>query len=377
MKRAHTTAKKLLKAVLVSSTALLAVGVGSSALAGGTAAGTNVQNTFTLDYSVSGVAQTQIDTGPSGSNTPTEFTVDRLIDLTVTSSGDTTVAPGATNQDLVYSVVNNGNDTQAYDFSIVNETTDNFDPLTSSLLYVLDDGDGVYEPGTGAGQDGALNAYTLGTASPDLLADARVWVVVRSNMPAAGVVVDTDTAAVSLIADTLEPSTSASAGTAVTGDTDGNSLTGVAENVLADGSGTANELANAGDHSATGSYIVADPDITATKAVTVFSQDGTGCATIPGTPTGGYSVPNSCVEYVITVVNTGATATATGITIADTLADQLTFVAAVDGGSFTGGTLTTPAANTVCTGGACVISYSGASLAAGATGTITIRATVQ
>ncbi len=371
------TRSGLLKAVFVSTAAVVSFGFAGSALAGGTPAGTNVQNTFTLDYSVGGTAQPQIDTGPAGTNTPTEFTVDRLIDLTVASSGNTNVAPGAVGQDLVYSVTNNGNDVQAYDFSFVNETGDNFDPTTSSLLYVLDDGDGLYEPGAGAGNDGTLNAYTLGTASPDIVADALVWVIIRSTIPTAGAVVDADQANLSLIADTLEPSTAASPGTAVTGDTDGNSLTGAAENVLADGSGTANEVANAGDHSATGSYIVTDPDITAAKAVTVYSQDGTGCATIPGTPTGGYSVPGSCIEYVITVQNTGATATATGISIADTLADELTFISAVDAGSFTGGTLTTPATNTDCTGGACVIGYSGASLAAGATGTITIRALVQ
>ncbi|WP_233354192.1 hypothetical protein, partial [Algimonas arctica] len=53
--------------------AIVALSVPAIALANGTTAGTNVQNTFTLDYKVSGVDQNTIDTGVSGSNTPTEF----------------------------------------------------------------------------------------------------------------------------------------------------------------------------------------------------------------------------------------------------------------------------------------------------------------
>jgi len=343
----------------------------SNAFAGGTAAGTNVQNTFTLNYDVSGTAQTQIDNVAS----PTEFTVDRLVDLTVASSGNTNVAPGAQDQDLVFSLTNNGNDTQAYDFTLVNESGDEFDTTGLSITYYADDGDGLFEPGV---DDGAGTAYTPGSgaASSDLAADAIIWVVVDGDIPAARV--DTDTSDITLVSDTLDPTTGASPGTAVSADAGGNVLTGAAENVLADGSGTANEIANAGDHSATGSYIVASADLTASKAVTVFTQDGTGCTTIPGTPGVGdqYSIPGACVEYVITTTNTGATASATSLAISDVLPDELEFINAASSG-FTGGTFTQPATNTDCTGSACTISLTGATLTAGSTGTITIRALVQ
>jgi len=343
----------------------------SNAYAGGTAAGTNVQNTFTLNYNVSGTAQTQIDNTAS----PTEFTVDRLIDLTVASSGNTTVAPGALDQDLVFSLTNNGNDTQAYSFALVNESGDQYDTTGLNITYYADDGDGLFEPGAG---DGAGSAYTPGSgaASSDLAADAIIWVVVDGDIPAARV--DTDTSNVTLVSDTLEPTTGAAPGTAVTADAGGNTLTGAAENVLADGSGTANEGNNAGDHSATGTYIVASADLTASKTVTVFTQDGSGCTTIPGTPGVGdqYSVPGACVEYVITTTNTGATASATSLAISDVLADELEFINSASSG-FTGGTFTQPATNTDCTGGACTISLTGATLTAGSTGTITIRALVQ
>ncbi len=346
-----------------------------AAFAGGTAAGTNVQNTFTLDYQVAGVSQPQLDTGSGGTNTPTEFTVDRLIDLTVASNGDTTVAPGAQDQEMSFSVTNNGNDTQAYSFALANESGDTFDTTGMNIKYYVDDGDGVFQTD---GTDGAGTAYTAGSgsASPDVAADKIVWIVVDGDIPSA--LNDANTSEVSLIADTLDPTTGASPGTAVTADSGGNSLTGAAENVLADGSGTGNEVANAGDHSATGTYIVASADLTGSKAVSIFTEDGTGCSSIPGTAGSGdqYSIPGACVQYVITVANTGSSATATDIAVADVLPDELTYIAAAVSG-FTGGSLTEPAANTDCDSSACTVSFSGGSLSASSSATLTIRALVK
>ena len=363
----------MLKALL-GATALTTFSVGVAS-AGGTAAGTNVQNTFTLDYQVGGVTQPTID----NTGTPTEFTVDRLIDLTVASNGNTTVAPGAQDQQLVFSLVNTGNDTQAYSLSVVDESGDEFSTTGVTVFYYVDDGDGIFDPG---GADGAPIAYN-GSATGDVAPDARLWVVVEGDVPTS--VNDTDTDDRSLVADTLEPSTSASAGTAVTGDSDGNSMTGAAENVLADGSGTSNENANEGDHSASATYIVASAEITGVKAVSIFSQDGSGCATIPGTPAAGaqYSTPGACVEYTITVENTGGTA-ATSIVVNDVLNDNLEFIAATATG-FTGGGFSSPAlpaANTDCTGGACEINFAGGTLSAGSVGTpttgvVTIRALIK
>ena len=67
---------------LLAVGAITALSVGSASAAG-TAADTTVANTFSLTYSVDGTTQPVIDTGPSGSNTPTVFTVDRKIDLTL------------------------------------------------------------------------------------------------------------------------------------------------------------------------------------------------------------------------------------------------------------------------------------------------------
>ena len=377
------TKNTILKALL-GATALTVFTAGS-AHAQLTPAGTNVENTFTLAYDVGGVPQPPKDTSdPTDPDGPTNFTVDRLIDLTVVSNGDNTVAPGATDEELIFSVTNDGNDTQAYALSVVEEGGDDIDTddpagATPVLVYYIDDGDGVYEPGAG---DGTAITYDP-LNPPELGPDEVLWVVITQDIPVGAV--DGNTADLTLVADTLEPATSPNAGDPVTGDTDGNTLTGAAENVLADGSGTANEGPNAGDHSATGTYIVSAADVNASKAVTVHSEDGTGCTVIPGTVTGGYSIPGACVEYVITVENTGSTA-ATNILINDVLADELNFAGAVFGGDFTGGSFASPAlpaANTDCTGGACVVNLTGATLpapvapAVSTTGTVTIRAYVK
>lgn len=359
------------------ATALAAI-LPAVAYADGTAAGTNVQNTFTLDYKVSGVDQNTIDTGAGGLNTPTEFTVDRLIDLTVATNGDTGVPPGAQDQDLVFSLTNEGNDVHAYALSFVNEGGDQFSATSTTLFYYIDDGDEAFEPGA---DDGNALAYSVKT--PDLLADDILWVIVRGDIPTG--LEDADVDSISLVANTLEPSTAGASATPVIADSDGNSLTGAAENVLADGSGTSNENENEGDHSASSAYVVASADVAATKAITIFSEDGTGCATIPGLPPAGeqYSIPGACIQYIITVENTGGT-DATDLIINDVLRDQLEFIAATVTG-FTGGSFASPALpaiNTNCTSGACDINFTGATLAAGSdatptVATVTIRALIQ
>jgi uncharacterized repeat protein (TIGR01451 family) len=375
-----TKMKTLTKGLLGAS--VFSLIAGGNAFALGTAAGTNVKNTFSLDYDVSGVGQPTISTCKTGdtgctTETSTNFTVDRLIDLTVTSTGDTNVAPGAVDEELVFSVTNTGNDTQAYDLVLVSESGDDFDATGLNVTYYVDDGNGTFEPG---GLDGAGTAYTPGDDTSDIPPDAILWVVVDGDIPATGLV-DTDESEVSLIADTLEPSTSASPGTPVVADTGGNTLTGVAENVLGDGSGTTvdgTDDPNQGDHSATGTYIVASADVSASKAVGVFTQDGTGCSTIPGTPDADpLSIPGSCVEYVITASNAAtATEDATAIAITDDLPAELTFITAQAAG-FTGGTFSQPATNADCSAVTCTVSLTGATLTPGDTGTITIRALVQ
>ena len=78
--------------------------VASPALAAGTASGTSVLNTATVDYTVGGIAQPQLSTN----NT---FTVDRKVNLLVAEVGTTTtsVAPGQTAAVTTFTVTNTTN----------------------------------------------------------------------------------------------------------------------------------------------------------------------------------------------------------------------------------------------------------------------------
>ena len=376
--------------VLLGFTALTALS-GQAAFAAGTAAGTSVSNTFTLDYGVGGTVQPTIDTSASGTNTPTLFTVDRLIDLTVVSNGDTVVAQGAQDQELVFALTNLGNDSQDYVLSLVNESGDQFDATGLTITYYFDDG----TAGFGATDlAGTPHTYTPGSSlnTQTLAPDTLVWVVVSGDIPVS--LDDEDESDVSLVADTATDGADGATAVLVTADTDGNVLTGDAENVLADIDSGANDEANDGQYAATATYIVADADLEATKAVTVFSQDGAGCATIPGSASGGYAVPGACVEYVITVINNGSSAAAnvSDIDLADVLPASLIYVDSAVTTTLTGGTLTEPATDAVCDstylgpdgsagggddGETCTVSLVDANLAFGQTGTLTIRALVR
>jgi len=130
---------KTLSKGLLSASALTVFSTGT-AFAAGTAADTTVSNTFTLDYSVGTTPQPQV----TNSGSPTTFKVDRLVDLTVAAIAPaTTSAPGAVDEELRFTVTNNGNDTQAYALSVVQETGDDFQTANVTIVFYVDDGDGV------------------------------------------------------------------------------------------------------------------------------------------------------------------------------------------------------------------------------------------
>jgi len=356
-----------------------AVFASGAAHAAGTAAGTSVSNTFTVDYQVGGVSQTQI----SNSGSPTTFTVDRLVDLTVTSQGDVNVAPGATAQELVFGVRNDGNDNQAYALALEDVAGDNFDAAPLSVRYYVDaGGDGVFTPGVDDAGAGA--AYVAGSGSPtsDVAPDVTIWVVVSGDIGAG--VTNGQTDGVILVADSLNPTASsdpaysATPGTQTTAAAVANNQNGEAQNVLADvdGIGVA-DGANDGAHSDQANFNVAAANLSANKTVTVIATDASAinCASDPVVAGNQYAVPGACVEYVISVSNDpGAAATATGVDIADVLPDEVAFVASAQASFTAAGAIADPAG--ACATG-CTVSLTGASLAPGATGTLTIRATVR
>ena len=114
----------------------------------------------------------------------------------------------------------------------------------------------------------------------------------------------------------------------------------------------------------------ASVDLTATKSVEVYDPENIGL----------YMTPGNEVLYRITVTSSStSTVEAQDIDLSDTLPDNVRFVSATMTG-FVGGAFGSPDlpdANTDCTGGACVIRYSGATLPIDTTGEIQVRALIK
>src|SRR6185369_11205714 len=111
------------KRVALACVAFGAISVSQQALANGTAANTDITNRATVNFQVSGVAQTPIESSPTGNSNAgagngadTTFKVDNKLDLTVTEVGNaaTQVIAGAVNQVTTFRLTNTGNFQQGY-----------------------------------------------------------------------------------------------------------------------------------------------------------------------------------------------------------------------------------------------------------------------
>ncbi|MEO0881200.1 MAG: hypothetical protein AAFY34_00590 [Pseudomonadota bacterium] len=349
---------------------------------GFTAAGTSVQNTFTLDYDVNGVDQTDI----TNSGSPTTFTVDRLVNHVVQELNTPVSGNPGGSATLRFRVTNTGNDNQSYSFDIFDEggsAADEIDLPYSLTFVAVDNSDAP----TGAvtaidGDTPEAQAAAAGTElTTDLAPDDSFIVEVTGTLPAGAVAANFDS--LRLVAQARQPGAfivtsgatgaTSSPGARVEGTTDPNAIDGVAQNVLADGTGagsppTSVDQDNDALFSAVG-IITTDiptPNLVVQKVVDVLATEftGTQCETfatttgptgnVSGIPdgTGGtftetvavpsvaiaagnqFTTPGACIEYVIRVLNitpgvTGnPTTTATGIDIIDELPSGVRFISA-------------------------------------------------
>lgn len=365
-----------------------------------TEAGTSVENTFTLDYDVGTVSQPQITNDPDLAGpgvevqgTETLFTVDRKVDHVITATNSILdAAPGST-ATLTFTLLNEGNDTQSYSFDLddLDNAGGTFDAGTVTIAYALDaDNDG--------NPDGPFDSIdelpTGGAATPgtDLTDDVpkgdRVLIQVSGVVAASEPDAATDT--ITITAQARDPEdwalegASGSQGDVTAADTGANNVIGVAQNVLADDTGVAAVEADTdGLHAAEGTIRVTSPDLTAVKAVTAITETPAICAT-DAAVANAKAIPGACVEYTITVVNTGATATASNLDLQDILPVEVDFVSATSTGfaddpliAGAGPIIGTPA-DPVCTvANDCLVQLDDAILAPGITGVLTIRALVK
>jgi uncharacterized repeat protein (TIGR01451 family) len=305
----------LIAAVLV----LLSV---SSAHAAGTAAGTSIANTATVDFTVGGVSQ------PTATSNTATFLVDRRINLTVAESGGTATAvvPGSSSQVLTFTVTNSTNATM--DFRLIAGQqaggaspfghTDNFD-ATGVSVFVDFNGNGTYEAGT-----------DIATFLDEIPADTTKTVFIVANIP--GGQVNGDAAGLRLTAVAAQSGGVGALGADST-ETAGADTPASVDTVFGDVAGVT-DASRDGRHSAADEYFVTTATISVTKTSTVISDPFNGV-------TNPKAIPGAVIEFCIQVSNTGSS-TATNVIVSDTIPANTTFVS----GSITaGGTVTAGVCN--------------------------------
>lgn len=297
----------------------LVAGAGLAALpaqAAGTAAGTTITNRAVVNYTVGGVAQTQVNSSPTGNSTPgaaggadTVFVVDRIVSYTLTVVDTTPVAgtPGQTGLATTYLLTNTGNDKEGFALSAANlvggtvtlgatTNTDVIDMTTATLKV-------AYGPD-------ATSAYNAGTAVvgnlDNLAADAARRIFVVGDLPAAAL--NGQGANVRL---TAKAAVAGSAGATLETVTAGADTPGSVDVVIAASvlNGTTSQK------TADSGYTTTAPSLSVVKTETVIS-DPVNNTTNPK------AIPGAVVEYTVTVTNTGATS-ANGVAFQDPVAGVL------------------------------------------------------
>ncbi len=304
--------------LLVGATGLL---VPASALASGTASGTSIANKATVNYDVNSVAQSPIESSPTGNSTSgagngtnTTFVVDNKVDVSIAAdtAGYVTILPGG-QAALKFTVTNNGNTTQDY---VLSTLADAGNTISGATVDLYND--------TGCTVSGTWDSgCTKITSTPRITSlaedgSAIIYIVITAPNGAT----DGQVANYALKAVTYDAS-----GGGLTAQTAGANTAGV-DVVFADGDG---DGAGTDDTSHDGLYVkwdtapsgsppsagykVSSAKLTVTKTSTVYS-DPIDSTTNPK------AIPGAVVTYTVTVANNG-TANATGVSIVDDLNTEI------------------------------------------------------
>lgn len=314
-----TSTRRLLGAVSVF--ALIAAS--TPAMAEGTGAGETIENTVFVDYTVGGVAQTQLSASD-------QFTVDRKINVTVAAVGASPAV--SANQDQVvrqFTVQNTSNDTVGFALTAVEDAAAAFD-LDNIIIFNDLDGDNEYDLGE--------EITFIDSMSPDEV--RNVWVVMDVDPTAT----NGETANIYLVANAHEAGSGA-IGAEITA-TDGANTAGI-DTVLADAAGAApGDEQYEGDHSASHTLTVNAANLSVVKSSRVV-WDPVNLDTNPK------NIPGARVEYCIVVTNAAGAATASEVDVSDTLPTFTTFYPDAYG---TGDDVVIDGSET-CTGGTGVDGY--------------------
>jgi uncharacterized repeat protein (TIGR01451 family) len=266
---------------------LAVVGAPLASHAAGTPAGTSIQNTAQVSYTLGSSTVT------ASSNT-SSVTVAEILDAVLTIAAPTVqVSAGATTQELVFTLTNTGNGTEAFDLTALSAGVvgDDFDPtLATPAIYFDTDNSGDFSA--------ADVAYSAGANDPVLAADASVRLIVVNGIP--NTAVNGNRGRSQLTA------------AAASGSSD---IPGTSFGLVGDGGVEAVAGTTGGDAVLFGEYLVADVLLTAVKSQTIVDQFA-----------GARPLPGARINYQIVVTASGSgTATATGFS--DLVPANTTYVA--------------------------------------------------
>lgn len=334
-----------------------------SVWAAGTLASTVINNKASISYSVGGTNQTPINSSEGGNSiagaaggSDTTFVVDKKVDLIVTgSTTPVNVTPGSTGNALNFTVTNQGNSVEAFSLDILATVGGDFDATSC-----------VAAPSSFA-------SLAIDTATPVVVTcSIPVDNLIAANAgggAGSGDVTNLKTSVIDLQATVTGVSASTGVDDAAT-----------VQTVFADGIGTrAGDTNRNAKHSATMIYKINTATLTVGKTHAVDKMtldlgllDGTSTDVTTGDL---YHIPGATIEYTITVANTG-TVDASNVVVADHIPANMTYV---DGTcSVAGGTCSAAVESLVINGvTADGVKTSALTVAAGATATVTFKATVN
>ena len=265
---------------------LAAVGAPLASHAAGTPAGTSIQNTAQVSYTLGSTPVT------ATSNT-SSVTVAEILDAVLTIAAPTVqVSGGATNEELVFTLTNTGNGTEAFDLTALSASVvgDDFDPtLATPAIYFDTDNSGDFSA--------ADVAHSPGVNDPVLAADASVRLIVVNDIPNTAVNGNRGRSQLTAAA------------------ASGSDVPGTSLGLVGDGGVEAVAGTTGGDAVLFGEYLIADVLLTAVKSQTILDQFS-----------GARPLPGARISYQI-VVTTSGSGTAAATSFSDLIPPNTTYVA--------------------------------------------------
>lgn len=276
-----------LSVVSLSAAAATSLAASFASHAAGTAAGTNIQNTAQVTYTLGSSSTVTTD-----SNTSSVTVAERLDAVLTIANPTVTVSPGATAEELLFTLTNTGNGSERFNLTALSAGVvgDDFDPtLAIPAIYFDTDNSGDFSGGD--------IAYNPGVNEPILAADASVRLLVINSIPNTAVNGNRGRSQLTAAAATG----TGAPGTAFIGQGDG----GV--DAVAGTTG--------GDALLFGEYLLADVQLTAVKSQTIVDQFS-----------GARPLPGARINYQVVVTASGS-GTATAAAFSDLIPANTTYVA--------------------------------------------------